>query len=898
MVEDEVHQIFSAQRKLNRSFATPELETSYLDILLGQRSFDDGPGSGPYSGNQVERMIGKCTFEKDELRAAKATYSFEYFTLLEKVNHIRLHTPQGLISLSPHQRLLLIEEAHKSDKLSYSRIRKLLQLPEDQTFNTVRYTHDAPLSSCEEKVKFAHLKAYHKMRAALAKVCKDRISQLSLDQKNQIGRILSIYKTSDKIRPALLAADLTAADVDALESISGFSGFGHLSITACEKLIPHLERGLNYHEACHAAGYNFKAHDGTERSLYLNAQSEQMESLTSPVVLRSIAQTVKVVNAIIRRQGCSPTYINIELARELSRSFSERKNADREMEQNRVRNEKALQRIQAEFGKDSPTGQDLVKLKLYEEQGGVCPYSGKQMSLTRLFSDMHYAEVDHIIPYSISFDDSYKNKVLVLAEENRNKGNRLPLQYLTGKRREDFIVWTNSTVRDYRKRTNLLKEVLTEEDEARFKERNLQDTKTVSRFLYNYINDTLKFAPSATMRKLRVTAVNGTVTSYIRKRWGISKIRENGDLHHAVDALIVACTTSGMIQQISRYTQYRECEYMLQEDGSYAIDRKTGEVLRRFPYPWPAFRQELEARLSSNPARAVMDLHLPFYLTSGQPISLRPPFVSRVPRRKVTGAAHKDTVKGAREWENGYVIVKRPLTSLKLDSNGGIQGYYDPSSDRLLYDALCAQLKKFGGNAAAAFADPFHKPKSDGTPGPLVNKVKLVEKSTLNVPVQGGTGVADHDTMVRIDVFYVENDGYYFVPIYVADTLRHELPNKACIANKPYDMWKEMQAQDFLFSLYPNDLIRITHRSGVKLTVRQSSSTLPPTRQECDTMFYYLGADISVGSITAITHDASYRTRIGIKTLQKLEKYTVDVLGEYHLVHKEVRQPFYRKEGS
>lgn len=896
MAEDEVRQIFAAQRKLQQSFATEKLEEAYLEILLSQRSFDDGPGSGPYAGNQIERMIGTCTFEKGEKRAAKATYSFEYFTLLEKINHIRLNSPDGTTPLTQEQRRQIIEAAHKTDNLDFSRIRKLLQIPAEQTFNLVRYEKDASQDDCEKKTKVSHLKAYHKMRTTLDKVEKGRITQLSHAQRDLIGRTLSIYKTSDKIRPALLAGGLTEADVDALEAISGFSGFGHLSTAACCKIIPFLEEGMNYNEACVAAGYDFKGHSGTERSLYLDARSNRLEDLTSPVVRRSIAQTIKVVNAIIRRQGeRSPMFVNIELARELSRDFSERKKMEREMEQNRVKNEKALHRIQSEFGKDSPTGQDLVKLKLYEEQGGICPYSGKQMSLSQVFSDNDYAEVDHILPYSISFDDSYKNKVLVLAEENRNKGNRLPLQYLQGKKRDDFIVRVNTTIRDYRKRLNLLKERFTEEDEARFKERNLQDTKTASRFLYNYINDTLQFAPS-TGRKKRVTAVNGAVTSYMRKRWGIGKIRENGDLHHAVDAVVVACTTDSMIQQISRYAQFRECEYMQQDDGSYAVDCATGEVLRRFPYPWSDFRRELEARLSSNPTRAVLDQRIPFYVNSGEPIGLHTPFVSRAPRRKVSGAAHKDTVKGRRLVEHGYVLVKRPLTDLKLDKDGGIADYYDPSSDRLLYDALCSRLKAYGGDASKAFAEPFHKPKSDGTPGPLVNKVKLMEKTTLNVLVQDGTGVADHDTMVRIDVFYVENDGYYFIPIYVADTLKKELPNRACVAHKPYEQWKEMKPEDFVFSLYPNDLIRVTHRKGFSLALERNSSSLPPIRTETDVLLYYKGADRDSVRIEAITHDGAYRLRKGIKGLERLEKYTVDVLGVYYPVHHESRQPFTKKE--
>ena len=175
-----------------------------------------------------------------------------------------------------------------------------------------------------------------------------------------------------------------------------------------------------------------------------------------------------MINAIIRREGYSPTFINIELAREMAKDFKERNRIKKENDDNHAKNERLLERIRTEYGKNNPTGLDLVKLRLYEEQGGVCMYSLKQMSLEKLF-EPNYAEVDHIVPYSISFDDSRKNKVLVLTEENRNKGNRLPLQYLKGRRREDFIVWVNNNVKDYRKRRLLLKEELTAEDESGFK---------------------------------------------------------------------------------------------------------------------------------------------------------------------------------------------------------------------------------------------------------------------------------------------------------------------------------------------------------------------------------------------------------------------------------------------
>lgn len=893
MVAEEVRAIFRAQRQLGQPFASEKLESRHLDILLSQRSFDEGPGEGsPYAGSQIERMIGKCTLEDGEQRAAKAAYSFEYFTLLQNINHLRLLRGGEGSPLTPAQREALIALAHKTKELNFSHIRRELAIPADTTFNAVYYKNTDDAEEAEKKTKFSYLKAYHQMRTAFNKLSKNHFDTLTRAQKNELGRVLSTYKTAAKIRAALLPAGLSDAELDIAETLS-FSKFGHISVKACDKLIPFLEKGMKYDEACAAAGYDFKAHSGRERTQLLHPTPDDLADITSPVVRRAVAQTVKVLNAIIRERECSPTFINLELAREMAQDFTERNQAKKSMDDNRARNERLMERIRTEYGKEHPTGQDLVKLKLWEEQHGECAYSQKHISIEHLF-EPDYAEVDHIIPYSISFDDGYKNKILVLAEENRNKGNRLPLQYLQGKRREDFIVWVENTIRSMPKKQRLLKEKLTSEDEKQFKERNLQDTKTMARFLLNYIGDHLAFADFAAGRKKHITAVNGAVTSYMRKRWDISKIRENGDLHHAVDALVIACTTDGMIQQVSRYAALRECEYVQTEGGSLAVSVHTGEVLKSFPYPWPEFRRELEARLGDDPRRAVISQRFPVYLNNDIPV--RKLFVSRMPRRKVTGAAHKETIKSPKALQDGAVVTKRPLTSLKLDKNGEIANYYMPQSDRLLYEALKEQLMKYGGDGAKAFTQPFHKPKSDGTPGPIVNKVKLCEPTTLYVPVLKGTGVADNDSMVRIDVFYVEGEGYYFVPIYIADTLKKELPGKACVAFKPYEDWKAMSDENFIFSLYPNDLMRVTHKNKLKLTKAQKESTLPDTYETKQELLYYIGADISTASVAGRTHDNSYMTRgVGIKTLEKLEKFTVDVLGEYHKVEREPRMAFNRK---
>lgn len=500
MVADEVRAIFSAQRSLGSTAASEELENRYLDILLGQRSFDEGPGgNSPYGGSQIERMVGRCTFFPDEPRAARATYSFEYFSLLEKVNHVRIIRGGEVSKLTDEQRSRTIELAHTAKDVSYAKLRKELGLSDNELFN-IRYPNDSTVEQTEKKEKLGLMKAYHQMRTAIDRISKGRFAMMPREQRNAIATALSLYKTSDKIRAYLEAAGLDELDIAAADSIGSFSKFGHISVKACDMLIPFLERGMNYNEACAAAGIDFRAHNAGERAMYLHPTEDDYAEITSPVVRRAISQTVKVLNAIIRKQGGSPTFINIELAREMANDFSERNKLKRENDENRAKNERLLERIKTEYGKRDPTGLDLVKLRLYEEQGGVCMYSLRQLSLEKLFAP-NYAEVDHIVPYSISFDDSRKNKVLVLTEENRNKGNRLPLQYLTGRRRDDFIVWVNNNVKDPRKRKLLLKETLTDAEAAGFKERNLQDTKTMSRFLLNYIADNLEFAESRCGRK-------------------------------------------------------------------------------------------------------------------------------------------------------------------------------------------------------------------------------------------------------------------------------------------------------------------------------------------------------------------------------------------------------------
>lgn len=875
MVIAEANTLFEAQRAHGNPFATLELQAEYLSILTRQRSFDEGPGQpSPYIDALSKNRVGRCTLEEGQPRAAKCTYSFERFRLLEKINHIRIEENGTTRSLTDKERTRIIELPYQYPSVDFVRIRKELGLGNGARFNMVRYQSD-DVAAWEHKAKLPALQGYHAIRKALDCIKKGYIHCMTSEQLDLAATFLTLYRNEDTVRNCLQEAGFEPFEIDALLKAGSFSGFGHLSITACRKLNPYLEQGMNYHDAC-AAGYNFKAEYTGEKSIFLSAVSAETDEITNPVVRRAIAQTIKVINAIIREQSISPVWVNIELARELSKSFEERNHIEKAIQENTAENERLLKDLQ-ELGFLNPTGQDLVKYRLWKEQDGTCAYSLQPITLDRLF-DPGYAEIDHIVPYSISFDDRRTNKVLVLAAENRQKGNRLPLQYLQGENRERFIVYTNANVHNYRKRQNLLREKLNEDEIAGFKQRNLQDTQYIASFLRGYIADHLIFAPYPKAGKERVTPVNGAVTSYLRKRWGLVKVRANGDLHHALDAVVIACTTHGMIQQVSCFASRKESGTSLRE---------------RFPEPWPNFRNDLMQRLSAVPQENLLKFNPEFY--SGFDIaSIKPVFVSRMPRHSVTGAAHKETIKGHDPMlGDNFAVVRKPLSDLKLDKSGEISGYYNPSSDTLLYSALKKRLLQFGGDGKKAFTEPFHKPKADGADGPLVTKVKVYEKVTSVVSIHGGTAVADNNTMVRVDVYYVPGDGYYWVPIYVADTLKSELPHRAVIAYKPQSEWKVMDEKYFVFSLHKNDLLFIEKKDNIKFKLQNKDATLEKEVLLNKLLVYFEGGDISTGAITVTTPDNAYIARgLGLKSLVKVQKYQVDVLGNYTPVRHETLQRF------
>lgn len=920
---NEMELLLNKQREFGNSQITEDFVKKVIEIFAKQRNFDEGPGEGsPYS---AKFEIGKCTFlgKEGELRAPKASFTFEYFNVLSKINSLRINE----IELTFDQKKILYDYILNNKELKFERVRKLLNIEENKTFNLCRYISKKKKSDEEiteeqiiaesEKAVMVKMENSHKIAKALEL---DSLTK-NKDLINEIALMLTICKSDDRIDEYMSSNEvlnaLSISQKNALKELN-FDKVGSLSIKAMEMIIPYLEQGQRYDVACKNAGFNHSSFEH-DKHKYLKGEfvEERLADVTSNVVKRAVNQTLRIINEIIKEYG-SPQFVTIELARELSKDYQERNKIKKVQEQNFTLNENAKEQLAEKFKLPKVTHFDLIKYRLYEEQCGKCMYSGKTIEEHRLY-EPNYVQVDHILPYSRSMNDNYNNKVLVLTSENQNKRNQTPFEWF-GKDTEKwnaFVARVN-LLKSREKRRFLLKENFGEEQSKEFIERNLNDTKYMAKFMLNLVQDYLQMTPSRKYKKV-VRSVNGAVTNYLRKFWGINKIREDGDTHHAIDAAVIATATDGQVQKITKYNELKE-KFIWHDDNTY-ISKKTGEVITKeqkleyeqqgidtaskyMPTPYDEFIKELEIRSRTNyntlEFTADEKLELAKLGYDNDEIAVaKPIFVSRMKTVKITGAIHEETMMSSREYDETKLLVKSvKLSSLKIKEIAetiplkddkypefSIENYYRPESDRLLYLKLKEYLVENGKIDEKTI---FYKPKKDGTDGPVVKTVKVYEKSSNCVITPNGA--AANDKMHRVDVF--EKDGkFYLCPIYMADVYAKTLPNKVTAIGKE---WLEIDDTfNFKFSLYQNDLIKVTNNKNIilKKNFTNEKSKKADEINNKEFMVYYGGTGIATASIKITSHDNCYKIdNLGVKTLPNIEKYYVDIMGKIYKAPKEERK--------
>lgn len=923
----EIELLFEKQKEFGNNFATDKNKEKYLDIFLSQRNFDEGPGKGSqYTGSHD---VKKCEIYRDEDVAAKGTYTSEWATIYQKINNLSIICGGDRRRLSNEERQIAVELAKKVDKVSYKAFRKAIKLDDDYRFSALNYSEKKKQGkkknegesesdvveindvvdslACEDKGDFITAKNSNKIVKALNDNLKSDIELI-----DEIAEICTKYKSENLFRNAIAESKIIGGrlDEETIEKLSkiDMKGYGHLSLHVLREILPYLEEGMVYSDAMQKAGHNHSEHN-FEKQKFLGTKEvyDAIGGVTSPVVKRALSQTVKVIDAVIRQYG-SPYAINIELARDMSMTKDERDKLKKENDARAAKNEAIRENI-AKLNA-MPNSTNVLKYKLYEEQDHKCAYSMETLDINHLFEDGYY-EIDHIIPYSRSFDDSFNNKVLVLKRENQNKRNSTPVEYFEriGRDYDEVLAFWKAV---YQKRNRKKLEFLQQKEinESEWKNRALNDTRYASRMLANLIKDYLLFDEKSKDKYGRVETVKGAITSYLRRFWGVQKIREDGDKHHAVDAAIIACVTPKTKNKIERYNQIKESrkmrngQYVLEDgeicDSDY-YDKNSHLVL---PYPYKEFINELDARVMDEPVLMQNKLRL-LGFNENYLMNAKPFVVSRMTSRKAKGCINEATVFSSKYADNKYptvcdgnnVIVKRTaLANLKLDKNGEINGYFQPEGDVALYNACKQRLVEFDGDAKKAFAptNPIRKPCNSGQ-GNIVRTVKTYETYTGGgMLLEKNKGIVKNDGMIRVDLY--SKDGKYFgVPVYVADLYRGELPKRAATAGKPQNEWRVIDdTYTFEMSIYQDDLLHIESKKGIEFKKNKDveNSAKASTKIIMDDFAYFISFDRATATIKIEDTTGCYFARsIGIQNIGKITKCEIDVLGNVQEIKKRPKQP-------
>ncbi len=868
----------------------------------------------------IEKMVGECTFEKGEKRAPKASYSFEVFRLASDLSHL-VFIPRDTskrqakrekleIKLSSEQIRKVIDAAKNQKGLTYKKVRSIAGISDDYVPKDVRGKKKDG-DEFGEGNTFGGLKAYSDIRSALKDLPEDWAKIDNETMINQVAYILTTQKADQGIRTELNQLPLSDKAKEAIIRIkpTNFKAFGHLSIKALQKITPHILEGMTYDKACEAAGYDFKK------------QSVSLEQITNPVVKRAITQTLKVVRAIERKYG-KPYFIKVETARDLAKNFKDRKAIENENKENQARNQSIVQTLN-ENNIVTPTGQQIIKVKLYREQNGVCLYSGKPIDFETMLRDDNAYQIDHIVPFSRSNNDGMTNKVLVLTEENQKKSNKTPFEYFGAddqrwkeyaarveaiyKTRDVKTADKATNVVNYkyngyamRKKQNLLLQVYKNDS---WNVRALNDTRYITRFIQNYLRQMVDFAEGE--EKQRVVAPNGTTTAYLRKRWGLAKDRTDDVLHHAKDAAVVAAIDMGIVYQANLFSKEQEMELYLANANTIdkkrqillqSTDKDTGEITdedaflkaqkdlaeaeyfklrsdeetkNHFPQPWSDFSKEVMKRtLNTDIATLQNELRGLDNYDDEFRLSVKPIFVSRMPRRKATARAHKDTIRSPKAKDGDQRTVRMPLSKVKRKD---VENSVLKESDQWLYDKLLERLDDYDDNPEKAFAEPIYKndKKYDKNGKQLspVSTIKVYSTQPSGFFINKGKAFVNNGSMVRLDVYRRLNKKgkieHFFVPVYAHQVGKNKpAPTKILPAPKGFTDVDETFTK--VCSLYPNDYVRCYFNNRVEEG-------------------YYVMYGIAVGQMVLLKHSAPGKSEtksISPRSATKIERLDINVLGD------------------
>jgi CRISPR-associated endonuclease Csn1 len=640
MIEDELILIWEKQQAYYPQVLTNDLLFRILGRIIAQRPLKP-------------QDKGKCIFEPEEDRILRCNPEFQIFRIMQTVNQLELRDEYGEChDLTLEQKLKLIDYLKQKKKVTFSSLRGKLgkQYKTGYTFNL-------------ESEKRKDVEG-DETGAILAKADNfgDQWYNLARYEQVDIVRLLmgeDKYCTSKEDIQAKLQGSyvISAQQIENCLEARLVTGTGNLCEKAIRKIIPGLEKGLMYHEACLEAGYKHSGdvikpeyqagnlpyygkimpnHVIKRESPYINNDETRYGKISNVTVHIALNQLQKLVNAVSKKYG-APKQIVLELARDLKLNKKQKEELKKRQNRETKENERIGAEIESLGIKNNYANR--LKYKLWEELcedpfKRCCPFSGKTICKAELFSEK--VQIEHILPKSKTFDDRRINKTLAWYKANQDKGERSPFDAFgkspTGYNWDEILMRAENLPKA--KYERFFSDAMERwGDEGEILGRMLNDTRYMSRLAREYM--------SYVAGSNNVWVIPGGMTSRLRYHWGFNGLLSDDDTknrndhrHHAIDALVIALTSRAMLQIISQQ-----------------IGRGNERFIENMPEPYQGFDYEKTQTIVDN----IM-------------VSFKPDhkFANSERHSNISGGRlHKDTAYGLREKdEKGeyHLHVRKPVS--------------------------------------------------------------------------------------------------------------------------------------------------------------------------------------------------------------------------------------------
>ncbi|WP_186755506.1 type II CRISPR RNA-guided endonuclease Cas9 [Echinicola salinicaeni] len=462
--------------------------------------------------------------------------------------------------------------------------------------------------------------------------------------------------------------------------------------------------GLNTYQACYAVyGRHSEVGDiqywraAEDIDLYLKGFKQH--SLRNPIVEQVVCETLRVVRDIWKKQRSEDPHfqfdeIHLELGREMKNSAEKRKQLSDKINENENTNHR-IKEILKELTNDpmiegdvrsyspgqqeilklyeegiyqnpnttydtvsedeikkirrnnNPSKSDILRYKLWLEQGYISPYTGKPIQLSKLFTTAY--QIEHIIPQSRYFDNSFGNKVICESAINEDKDNKTAYEYLKAKggsivdghllfKLDEYEAHVS---RYFKRNKTKLKNLLSEDIPEGFINRQLNDSRYISKLVKGLLSNIVRENNEKEATSKNLIPVNGAITSKLKNDWGLNdkwnelitprfqrlneltksknfgfwdkdinayRIQVPDEIskgfnkkridhrHHALDALVTACTTRNHTHYLNALNAEKKNHNLR---SKLLIQNEHGHYTKTFQMPWSSFPVEAKNKLET-----------------------------------------------------------------------------------------------------------------------------------------------------------------------------------------------------------------------------------------------------------------------------------------------------------